>query len=83
MGHLNIWWTEPNGDLAAEANGLRLAVRAPERSDGAVRFLVVRRDGDEQPQEILASGTEDDMRAAMKAAVRMAERILARPFRPD
>jgi hypothetical protein len=80
MGHLGIWQTEPGGGLAAEANGLRLSVHAPERLGGAVRFLVLRRDGDEESRGILASGTEENVRAAMRAAVRAAERILERPL---
>lgn len=40
----------------------------------------LRRDG--EGQTILGSGTENDVRAAMRAAVRMAERIMTRPFGP-
>jgi hypothetical protein len=80
MGHQDVWRTEPNGSLTAEVDGLRLEVPAPASPGGAMRFLVIRREGDEQSQEILASGTEEGPRAAMKAAARMAERILARPF---
>jgi hypothetical protein len=80
MGHLDIWRTEPGGGLAAEANGLRLSVHAPDSLDGAVRFLVSRRDGGEDSLGIIASGTEENVRAAMRAAVRSAERILGIPF---
>ncbi len=78
MGYHGIWRTEPDGVLAAEADGVRLVVQAPEEAGGTARFLVLRRDGG--GEALLGSGTEDDMRAAMKAAARMAERFMARPF---
>lgn len=78
MGYLSIWRTGPDGVLTAEADGLRLVVRAPSRAGGAARFLVLRIDGGHRP--ILGSGTESSVRDAMAAAVRMAERLLARPF---
>lgn len=80
MGHLDIWRTEPGGGLATEANGLRLSVHAPESLNGAVRFLVSRPDGGAASRGLLASGTEENARAAMRAAVRSAERILGHPF---
>lgn len=80
MGYHDIWRTEPDGVLAAEANDLRLVVQAPEEVGGAVRFLVLRCDS--EGQTILGSGTEDDVRAAMKAAARMAERTMPRSFGP-
>lgn len=78
-GHPSIWRTEPEGVLAAEIDGLRLVVQAPEKVGGLVRFLVLRRDagGD----TIIGSGTEGDVRAAMQAAIQMAERILERQLK--
>ena len=78
MGYQSIWRTEPEGVLAAEADGFRLVVQAPCRAGGAVRFLVLRIDGDHHA--IVGSGTEESVRGAMDAAVRMAGRLLARPF---
>jgi len=78
MGYQSIWRTEPEGVLTAEADGLRLVVHAPCRAGGAVRFLVLRSDGDSDA--IVGSGTEESVRGAMDAAVRMAGRLLARPF---
>ena len=80
MGHQELWRTGPDGILAAEADGLRLVVQAPEEVGGAARFLVLRRDG--EGDAVLGSGTEGNVRAAMVAAARMAERILARPLEP-
>jgi hypothetical protein len=78
MRHHSLWRAEPDGVLAAEADGLRLVVRRPDKAGGAVRFLVLRNDSG--GQAITGSGTEESIQDAMNAAVRMAERLLARPF---
>jgi hypothetical protein len=74
MGHQSVWHTEPDGVLAAEADGLRLVVRKPSRVSGAVRFLVLRVEGEHH--SIIGSGTEESVRGAMDAAGRMAARLL-------
>jgi hypothetical protein len=74
----DIWKTEPDGTLAAEVDGLRLVVQAPKAVGGMAHFLVLRRH--EMGEAIIGSGTEANVRAAMKAAVKMAERMVARPF---
>jgi hypothetical protein len=78
MGYRSIWRTEPEGVLAAESDRLRLVVQARCRGDGMVRFLVLRGDGEHRC--IVGPGTDESVRAAMDAAVRMAGRLLARPF---
>lgn len=78
MRHHTLWRDEPDGALAAEADGLRLVVRRPDKAGGAVRFLVLRNDS--QGLAITGSGTEESIQDAMNAAVRMAERLLAQPF---
>jgi len=71
MAQQILWRTEPGGVLAAEVGSLRLIVK---RTESAVRFLLVRHRGDDQ-HPLLASGTEDDVRAAMEAAERMLGRF--------
>jgi hypothetical protein len=78
MGHQSVWRTGPDGVLAAEAGGLRLVVHSPCRVSGAVRFLILRVDGEHH--SIIGSGTEESVRGAMDAAGRMAKRLLAHPF---
>jgi hypothetical protein len=75
-GHQDVWRTEPDGVLAAEVDTYRLVVQAPERIGGSARFLVLRRDGDEGALALIGSGHEADLRMAMKAAARMADRLL-------
>jgi len=74
-----IWRTEPGAVLSAEVDGLRLVVQAPTEAGGAVRFLVLRRGAGERADTLIGSGTGTDVRAAMAAAERMAERFVARP----
>ncbi len=53
----------------------RLVVRA---ADGAVswaRFLVLHRRGDDGAEVLIGSGCEADRRAAMRSALRMADRL--------
>jgi hypothetical protein len=73
-----LWRVEPDGVLAAEDDGLRLIVRKPDKAGGAVRFLVLRTDG--EAPTITGSGTVENVGDAMNAAVRMAERLMAKPF---
>ena len=73
-----IWRAEPNGVLAAEIDGFRLVVQAPEEVGGLVRFLVLRRES--EGDTIIGSGSKETVQAAMGAAVKMAERLLWRPL---
>lgn len=79
-GYEDIWRTEPEGVLAAEIDGLRLVVQASKETNDQVRFLVLRREGSGKPLSIIASGTEESVRAAMQAATRMGERLSGRPL---
>lgn len=67
-----LWRTEPNGVLSAEADGLRLVVQAPDNTGGAVRFQVLRRGAEGSLGILVGSGTEDCVHAAMSAAEQMA-----------
>ena len=71
MAQQLLWRTEPGGILSAEVGTFRLMVK---KTDERVRFLfVMRRGGGQYP--LLASGTENDVRAAMEAAERMLGRL--------
>ncbi len=70
-----LWHTEGRGVLSAEINNFRLAVQAPERVGGAVRFMVLRRETSDGQEVLIGSGSEDNVRAAMTVAERMAERF--------
>ena len=74
-GHRDVWRAEPDGTVAAEVRGHRLVVRLPEHAGGPVRFLVLRRKGDDGPQALVGSGTEPDVHTAMTKAARMADRL--------
>lgn len=75
-----VWHREPDGVLAAEADGFRLVVQTAEKVDGLVRFLVLRRETKDGQYNILGSGTKEDVGAAMKAAEQMAQRLVLPPF---
>jgi hypothetical protein len=77
MSQLDVWQTEPDGGFAAEGMGMRLTVHGPEKFGGVARFLVLRRDGSGSFHRIVGSGSEEDVRGAMDAAIRMAKHILA------
>ena len=62
--------------MATEVCGYRLLVRLSERAGGPVRFLVLRREGDDGPHALIGSGTEPDVRTAMAKAARMAGRLV-------
>ena len=79
-GHRDMWRAEPDGVLAAEADGLRLVIQAPEEVGGPVRFLVLRRAGKEDRHAPIGSGVEESVGNAMEAAARMAGRLLSHPF---
>ena len=68
------WVAEPDGVLATEIDGLRLVVRPPTEIDGFARFMVLRRVdcGAKKLFTLVASGSEDSVREAMRAAERMA-----------
>ena len=79
-GHQDVWRTEPDGSVAVEVGGYRLVVRLPEQAGGPVRFLVLRRgERDDRPPALVGSGTESDLRTAMRSAARMADRLVERP----
>lgn len=71
------WQAEPSGTRFAEKGRFRLVVLAP-GVDRLVRFLVLRRPRDRgrYPYAVIASGTEDDLPAAIAAAERMADRLI-------
>ncbi|MHB0728479.1 hypothetical protein [Roseomonas chloroacetimidivorans] len=68
------WRTEPDGVLTADADGFRLVVHKPKEVGGHVHFLVLRREAKGEPHSIIGSGSEENVRDAMKAAARMVER---------
>jgi hypothetical protein len=72
MVHNDLWRTQRTGAFLAENYGFRLLVQGPEEVGGTVRFLVVRRGTGEFSDTLIGSGTEETVRAAMAAAVRMA-----------
>ena len=80
-GRQDVWRTEPGGSVAAEVGSFRLVVRLPEQAGGPVRFLVLRRGERENgpPAALVGSGTEPDLRAAMRRAARMADRLVEPP----
>ncbi len=79
-GHQDVWRTGADGSVAAEVGAYRLVVHPPERAGGPVRFLVPRRGGrDDLPPAVVRSGTEADLRAAMRTAARMADRLVEQP----
>jgi hypothetical protein len=77
-GSWDVWQTDADGALRAQAHGFRLVVHPAAAGGGTVRFavLVRGRDGDAP----IGSGEAESLRAAMKAAIAMAERF-ARPLR--
>ena len=75
-----MWRTEADGSVAAEVDGFRLVVRPPERAGGAMRFPVLRQgEGEDGPPALVGSGTEPDLRTAMRMAARMADRLVEPP----
>ena len=76
------WRTGPGGVSSAEANGYRLVVQAPEEVGGSARFQVLRQGAEDgTPRSaMVGSGFGADVRAAMAAAERMAERFSGRPL---
>jgi hypothetical protein len=75
VGHRDVWRSKQDGTLTSEAHGLRLLVLPAKGGDGIVRFGVMRNGGD--APILIASGCAEDERTAMKAALRIAERIAA------
>ena len=79
-GHQDVWLSEPDGSVAAEVGAYRLVVRVPEDARGSARFLVLRRaEGDDGTPALVGSGTEADVRTAMRRAARMADRLVGPP----
>ena len=69
----HAWRLEAGGVFTTEEGELRLIVR---EISGASRFLVVRRTSGSQPFQLaLGSGTEHDVKSAMRAAEGMAARF--------
>ena len=69
------WRTEPDGAVLAEAGTLRLMVHQL-TPGGYVHFLVLRRPGDDGTRAtLLASGSEEDVPAAMRSAERAAAQL--------
>jgi hypothetical protein len=64
-----FWHADPNGELSAVLDDLRLIIR---QRDGFTRYLILQRGGREI---MLGSGTESDVSQAMIAAQHAAERI--------
>jgi hypothetical protein len=72
----NLWRADRDGELTAESGELSLVVRTV---NGFARFLVLRpvMGVEPHPKALVASGTEEDVRSAMAAAERTAERLVA------
>lgn len=79
-GQPDLWRTEPDGALAAEADGFRLVVPLPKQVGEQAHFLISHRQGHRELHSLVRSGTEESVHAAMKAAERIVERLLERPF---
>ena len=79
-GHQDVWRSETDGGLAAEVGAYRLVVRVPEDARGSACFMVLRRaEGDDRPPALVGSGTEPDLRTAMRKAACMADRLVGLP----
>jgi hypothetical protein len=76
-GSWNVWHTAADGTLRAQAHGFRLVVHPATAGGAVVCFGVMRRDCDGDAS--IGSGKADSLRAAMEAAISMAERF-ARPL---
>jgi len=74
----DAWQTEADGTLAAESEEVRLVVPVPRAGSRQVHFLVLCREAG--LQVLLGSGTQENLRDAMDAAMRMAQRFRLRPF---
>ena len=72
-----IWQNELGGILTAELGEFRLVVHRPDKLSRLVRFLVLRHKADGDC--LVSSGTEMDVRAAMRTAVQAASRLVALP----
>ena len=77
--HRDVWRSEPDGSVAAEVGAFRIVVRSPREARGPVRFVVLRREGGEGRHALIGSGTEPDVRTAMRKAARMADRLVGPP----
>ena len=73
---LDPWRTESEGVLSSETGEFRLRIQ--KRFDCAI-FMELQRSGHARadPLAVIASGTKGDVRAAMKAAEKAAERLQA------
>jgi hypothetical protein len=72
-GCWDVWKSHEEGTLQAAAHGFQLVVHPPEVATAAVRFGVMRRGPDGYSP--IGSGEAESVRAAMKAAIEMAERF--------
>ena len=74
-GGNGMWHREPNGDLSASLDGMRLVVR---KINGFARYMLLaqpRRMHD--PEFLLESGSADNVDAAKEAALRRARQTLS------
>jgi hypothetical protein len=69
----DVWRSDEDGMLRAEAHGFQLVVQRASADAAAMRFRVMRRGRD--GASLVGSGQADSARVAMKAAVAMAERF--------
>src|SRR5690348_9916658 len=76
-----IWWTEPDGVVASELNGLRLVVRFSDEGNGTAQFTVLRPSGKEWA--LAGLGNSPDAVSAMRSASRMAECLGPSSLRPE
>jgi hypothetical protein len=72
--HNDLWREEDARVFSAEDGDFRLIVQAPPAVGGAARFIVLRRGTAAFSDALIGSGTVETVRAAMAAAMRMAER---------
>ena len=81
-GRQGAWRGGADGSVAAEVGAFRLVVHARQDARGPVRFVVLRRGDDAGRHALVGSGTEPDVRTAMKKAARMADRLAEPPGGP-
>jgi len=73
-----LWRVETGGvALATEIGGLRLVVDAAARFGGDARFVVRRRVGEADTGTLVGSGFKATVAEAMRAAERMADRLVS------
>ena len=78
-GHRDVWRCEADGSVTADAGAFRLAVRPLGDALRPVRLGVLRREGGDGARALVGSGTEPDVRTALKKATRMADSLVEAP----